>query len=939
MPITVTTALPDAGQPMLDTTVEDELGVDVTDVTNYGDVRVQIRETGQSSWDSGAIGYHEAVLASDSDLSGEITTTFTGLEDGEEFEVRVRTETEHVIGAWTTPVAGTLPFPAPTNLTVDDRFDTVQLSYQDNSDHADEVIKLQRSPADADDWTTINTYGPNTTSVEDATRAYYQEFDYRIRQETEHTYALSNVETVIPEPTDRPPYVAADGWTVVLTHPETGRKLHPDILDQPELLPSLNSLPEIRVPIRKSDTWLEDHLDENPEMDVWEDGEKQPIDRLDDVEHRQDRTILVGIGGEELRDRVQAEYDSERPTVAVEDLVQNETSYDADVDEPEAGDLENSVLQNPDSDGELAELLTVTDTDPLAIQNGHVETLQTSWFNTQTWSIVQGDVGNSTNDAFESGYAQTLGPIQQEDIDGDGTDESAVAIIEFSFTPEYTIPTWEDSGSTFDELGVAVRTTTDETTVEPELQVVVDGAPGPSVTIGHDGFDETEWDDLGLIDQFGEIPAGQSIDVRIQRIDNHESDQIYVDCVALYDRGNRFGGFSYSFPNTLDSPGGHFDGPGAFPDALTVEPADAATPFTVLSGEASVTVEETASRLQLSNDRGQTWLPDDGSEQDTNTVSVDFQNPNSYLRLRADIGRYSPNGAQDETPRYGYAGQSIDAWELLADLRLETLLVDRIFDDSLESILTEIAGEDFLWSFNLDDDGNPQISWTQPGQREADSVPSLSGDPQISKSLSTYPSVTIKGSNKPVSSETFTADTDDVALGNADIVPGSESIYDDQGNYDRGADYEMDYRNGEIRAVSSGGLSQGQDYSIDYSYEVSGSYTVQDAPQDPRELVEQVPAVTSENTAEQIAFTLATRYSTPRYSANITIPTSEVGFDPLEALTLEALGLPADAGPLEVREQPQITPSGIDVRLGSRAPIEAALSELSSQVSAVSKRV
>jgi|GEM_PF-4427300 len=726
------------------------------------------------------------------------------------------------------------------------------------------------------------------------------------------------------------------GWTVEIVHPETGRVLRPDVLDDPVVLPSLNALPEVRIPVRKSEAWLDPALEGETDMAVYLDGVKAPIDTLREVEQRTDRTILHGIGGEELRDRVQVSYRSERPSVAVENLVDTETSYSPDVDEPESGDLTNSLLQDPDTQQELESLVNPASDLPLTITNGGIEPLQTCWLGLLgDWSLPEPDlVSLESNDAFEQGAAQGLLP--QDDVDNDGSPE--LAAIEFDFEVDYTIPTYDVSGSTLDEVWAEVRMTSKDVTTNPTLRVDIDGQVIGDITVGNDGFDEVQWERADPTDSFGELQPGTHT-CRIRRIDSLDTDEIFIDCVAIYDAGQRFGSFDYTFDNTLSSPGGYLDGPETHPDVVTVEPSAADTPFAVLSANASLTIDDTSNeqRLQVSNDGGQTWLPDDGTEDNTSTVDVDFPNESPSVRLRVDLSRWSPNGARDETPRYGYAGQRIDAWELYGDLRLETLLVDRRFDNDLKTVITDIAGEDFLWSYNLDANGNPQVSFTQPGQRVADSDPDL-GDVTIKKNMDVWESVTIKGASQQVSGETFQASTSFEPLNNDGIVPGSESVYDDSQSYDRGVDYEMDYTDGEIRAVDTGALTTGTEYTIDYRREISGSYTVQDASANPRELVKTVPAVTSENTAEQVAFAIATRYSEPRYTANLSIPRADVTFDPLEALTLDNLDLPAAATPLELREQPDVTPSGIEARLGSRGRIEGALSEISSTLRQVSDR-
>lgn len=1093
-----TTTLPDAGVPSLDNTTEDEITASWPDVINAGSYRAQIRETGESSWTSSAEGFAEQVVGHDT-----TSVTFGNLQDGEEYEVRLRTETADVTGAWTTPAATITVFPAPSNLSVDDRFDTVNLSFDDNADNENTTELQRRRPGES--WQTIQTlaredheplgsiteaYGGQTGSwtvssdsslegsklaestgehaaighssatlsrgktysarcipqgpllalfgaqdptdplsdcyavrlsipadtweiqlwqggsfqsalasgsvtlssgteyaiefsygvstldvklfdssgselsaisaddtthtggtfgfysdstvgdqvdefaeaVEDTTRTYHREFEYRIRQTTDDgSTGTSNVVSTVPLPTKRDPPVASSGWTVVVEHPETERKLHPDVLDEPTKLPSINSLPEVRIPVRKSSTWLDPALGDDPKMDVWLDGEKLPIDELREIDHRTDRTILIGIGGVELQQRVRADYQSERPSVAAENLIVNETSYTADVDSPQSAGQEDSLLQDPDTQSELESVLNVADTTPLTIENGVVKPQQVCFVPAfGDWSPVQGDVNNFSDSNYIDGLGWQLGPNDS------GTD----AEIEVSFELDYTVPDVND----VPQHTVAFRGETDTTTEDTlRLAIYVDSDNGEYsdefVNAIEPNWSINDWDSFNLFPTItgenNELPPG-TYTFRFVRTDTATDASIYIDTAAFYDSR-----FNYNFDTTLHEASGHLDGPETHPDAVTMAPTDAVTPFSVLEGEAILDIDDVSGdqRLQVSNDQGQNWYPDDGTENNTNSVDVNFPAVGSGIRLRTDLSRWEPNGVRDDaTPRFGYSGQHVDAWELFADLRLEPLLVDRVFDDHLYEILTDIASTEFLWSYHLDDNGNPTVSWTQPGQRTADRTPDI-GDISVTKEVDRWEKVTVKGANRQVSGEEFEASANGTDLSREDLIPGSESVYDDNGiNYDRGPDYEMDYRTGEITAISAGQLTDGSIYNIDYSVEVSGTYTVQGASSNPREFVETVPAITSERTAEQIAFVLAERFSVPRYAADVTIPRGDITFDPLEALTLDNLDLPSEATPLEVRGEPQVSPSGIQLRLGSRGRLEESLSSIADRLRQVSKR-
>lgn len=67
--------------------------------------------------------------------------------------------------------------------------------------------------------------------------------------------------------------------------------------------------------------------------------------------------------------------------------------------------------------------------------------------------------------------------------------------------------------------------------------------------------------------------------------------------------------------------------------------------------------------------------------------------------------------------------------------------------------------------------------------------------------------------------ESWTADIDlFVDLVESDIVSGSETVYDGGTEYTRGTDYEMDYPNGAVKALSGGSISDNQFLEIDYTF-------------------------------------------------------------------------------------------------------------------------
>jgi hypothetical protein len=266
-------------------------------------------------------------------------------------------------------------------------------------------------------------------------------------------------------------------------------------------------------------------------------------------------------------------------------------------------------------------------------------------------------------------------------------------------------------------------------------------------------------------------------------------------------------------------------------------------------------------------------------------------------------------------------------------------LIEETFDADISSILTDMAeAAERSWAFVVDD-GALTVRFVENGQRVADFAPEF--DSRTREKLGkTYESVTVKGSNEPVSQEPYTASTSFTSLARENILPGSETVVDPATgtNFARGDDYEINYQPGEIRATSSGSLTVGSDYEINYQYQPRGTFTQPDAPADPAELVDIVPGVTSERLGEQVAFVIANEVQTPRYAADVTIPDPDPRFDPTEALPPEVLGLPESASPLEVRGEPQLTEEGLQVRFGTRPAVEESIQRLSRQLGRVSDR-
>jgi hypothetical protein len=102
--------------------------------------------------------------------------------------------------------------------------------------------------------------------------------------------------------------------------------------------------------------------------------------------------------------------------------------------------------------------------------------------------------------------------------------------------------------------------------------------------------------------------------------------------------------------------------------------------------------------LGVSFDSGNNWLSGSGTSFSTNNPST-----TSSIQGRVGIRRFSPNGEQNQTPKFGYAGQSFGVYELFVDLaELEILFSKDVTNNKLKA-LTNIADDSryfYRWEGN-----------------------------------------------------------------------------------------------------------------------------------------------------------------------------------------------------------------------------------------------
>lgn len=918
MPITVTTDLPDEDQPSLGNGVEDEVAVDRgSTVSNYGDVRIQTRETGASSWDSSATGWDEQVID-----HATLTTQVTGREDGEEYELRARTETEHVTGAWTDPVAITTRFPGAQNLVTTGHGQTsVDLEWDDVSDNEDGTIVERREEFHTGfgDWREIDDLPP--TSGDTATVQYTDDtvlpdttYEYRVTPYTEHTSASSNtVEATTDDDGVRTDRVPAQGWHVIVED-TLGNTITPTVVDEPSGGSRLNDLPRVEIPVARAERWGDTAEWERAPMRVYRDGERLPIEQVATTRQEPDRSVLVGVGGVELRDRVSVDVIEEDAHLTAEGLLDDETPYAAHVDDPAAATTADLLQQSADTESEWVDVLETTPGTQDVFETtgtGTLRTRQTAYF----VEAEDGQVSNGSEQIESSSDRWSGGRVVEYEQQGLNT------YLDVTPTTDHEIPDGQ--------VGIAVRTQ------QPGnghygFTVELDGVAVESVSadVLIDGESEPDW--FVLSGDYGAaLPAGEHT-LRVQFDDPTATDdgRIYLDCVCLYD--DRYEpGFTETVSDNV------LQGPDEYPSGIQAQTVDAVSVRQVVGGRLEASLNDTSGSqaVAMSNDSGATWVEATNSE----SVEGAFADGSTSIRARFTIGGFDADPSTSPAGRT--APQTVDLFDLYADLEDTPLLANRSWDQTLLTVLQDIARYgNFIFEVRWDPDvGGLAVEWTQAGQRTATVDPDLVDYSTSTDYSSIHRRAVIYGTGVPESS-TITADHDTWVTLNHDWLLETGEVVEstaDGTTYERSVDYELRPNAGELKALSTGDIDDGAELRVTYDTRIRGTFESEDYAGDYETFIDDVPSITTERNADAAALAIVQETNEPLQTASVTVDVQPGGLSLVEAVDLDQL--PVDA-PLEVWSVDN-QPGQVTMQLGSREEVSETVARIQERLGATSRKV
>ncbi|WEL29844.1 fibronectin type III domain-containing protein [Haloferax volcanii] len=619
----------------VDSSIEDVLTVpNPNTLTNNGEYRVEYRVAGSGGGyiDAGTFGY---------DNAGGLT--IGGLADGEQYDVRLRQETEDVADAWTDPLSPVTLLPASTDLSITDREGVIEVESTVNADNEDGA-RLERSTDGGQSWTAVDSVGPNVETATDTDPMLYERVDYRVVTYTEHVEAASDVAEAVA--------VHPETWYLELSRGDVQPIIPPQNIAGGSLDGEHSTVWGLTVETVPSDPAWEALARADLILyygaGKFFEGEILNIRQREHGHELDCEGKLLGLEAstttatyENIRlDEAVRDYWSQTPaTATVHEAFQNtvragERFYDA------------PVVQNFDN------IVSTDSTDPIAVTSTTVELAQTS-FTTEAENADS--VLAPTIQTADSPY--DLAGFEAVELSSPGD------AIELYFDLDHTIPG--------DEFAAYIRGYRDDfsgvfrCSVDGDVIFEIDTA-GPSNTA-------IEWRDRvnlslpGTVDEIPDLSAGtHTLRVEVLNGDNSVSGAVVVDVLAPQDLGTRFGGFSYTYDNTPDmGSNGELGGPGYYPDNASIT-IRANENWYVPEVTVNTTVDDVSGSQEIAaTTDGTTYL----TAANVENATFDFDAAGITGRtvdIRITLSRYSEEGRLT-TPTQNTATQTLSAFELLVD--------------------------------------------------------------------------------------------------------------------------------------------------------------------------------------------------------------------------------------------------------------------------------
>ena len=336
------------------------------------------------------------------------------------------------------------------------------------------------------------------------------------------------------------------------------------------------------------------------------------------------------------------EFSDIRAFEALRRYIDEDTPFEGEVqDDPGTVVVDDGVAFEVSSESEFDDLLaeTIEDDEPFDIVDGGALALLPTNDLTEAEDADSFNGGTFSDDNLSGGVGVEFGGI------GDR--------IQHTFEIDYKIPAGEwdvfsrdfHDGESGEDQSPRVRVFVDNTEVAPD-------------TLVESGLD---WSSYAFDNDFDLEPGTHTVEIEYD-----DGDVFYkTDLFGLFDTR-----FDYNFDNTELSTvdRNHLNGPEAFPSGLEFEwpVVDQETQVSACRIDSSWSGTSGSQQLAASPNAGEEYLTADNSE----TLDVNFNDEDiigTDLKVRTTHDRHEPDGPREETPRLGYAGQSIDEIEVRFD--------------------------------------------------------------------------------------------------------------------------------------------------------------------------------------------------------------------------------------------------------------------------------
>jgi len=229
--------------------------------------------------------------------------------------------------------------------------------------------------------------------------------------------------------------IPGKGWRIEVTH-ESGSVHRLSPAGDPVIKPTANDYQRLDIPVKANDKWLDPGF-EGADITVWRDGILQPIDTLVTVDPESGATYTLKCrGGSELDTRTRKYVNVARLSDVVTDIVEDKTSYTANVDEAPT-EVETVAVSDGTTEAEFDAELDVSDPTSPAIPSSNISSgdgegfvlAQTSFWR-EAENLGESSVDFRGNDAGASN-AEVIG------LENEGSYVESGATLEHQIPEEY----------------------------------------------------------------------------------------------------------------------------------------------------------------------------------------------------------------------------------------------------------------------------------------------------------------------------------------------------------------------------------------------------------------------------------------------------------------------------------------------------------------------